>query len=105
MVAVSGVYANAIVSIGGGGSRVDCGSTWKPNAVTSARADALKQRAWTAAALLGVGLLATTGAVVVAGRWPGGFLRQVPVLAGAAALAVTIAGLVWAGVIDRTVGT
>lgn len=110
---ISGVYANATVWAGDAGSRADCGTVWEPNALTSACASALKERAWAAAALLGIALLGASGAVVVAGR-SARLGRDGAALAAWAALAVLvaivgavviIAGLIWGGVIDRTVGT
>ena len=70
---ISGVYTNATVWAGDAGSRADCGSVWEPNAGTSVCATALKERAWAAAALLGIALFGALGAVVVAGRSPRGF--------------------------------
>jgi len=101
---ISGPYANATVWAGDAGSRADCGTAWEPNAVTSACATALKERAWAAAALLGIALFGALGAVVVAGRSPRGFGRQVAALAAIVGAVVIIAGLIWGGVIDRTVG-
>lgn len=101
---ISGLYANATVSAGDVGSRFDCGTAWEPNAVTTACATALKERSWAAAALLGITLLGALGAVVVAGRSPRGSGRQVAALAAMVAAGVVIAGLIWGGVIDRTVG-
>lgn len=101
---ISGVYANATVWAGDARGGADCGTVWEPNAVTSACATALKERAWGAAALLGIALFAALGSVVVSGRPIRGFGRQVAALAATVVAVVLIAGLIWAGVIDRTVG-
>lgn len=103
-VVISGLYANATVWAGEAGSRADCGTVWEPNAVTSACATALKERAWAATALLGIALVGALGAVVVAGRSPRGPGRQVAALAAIVGAGVIIAGLIWGGVIDRTTG-
>ena len=105
MIGTAGVYANATVSAGDARGRSDCGTVWDPNAVTTACADALTQRSWTAIVLLGLGLLGATGAVVVAGRSPDRSARQLGALAAAIAVVVIVGGLAWAGAIDRTVGT
>jgi hypothetical protein len=103
-VLISGVYANATVWAGDARGGADCGTVWEPNAVTSACATALKERAWAATALQGIALFAALGSVVVAGRPLRGFGRQVAALAAIVVAVVIIAGLIWAGVIDRTVG-
>jgi hypothetical protein len=103
-VLISGLYANATVWAGDAGSRADCGTAWEPNAVTSACTTALKERAWVAAALLGIALFGALGAVVVAARSPRGVGRQVAALAAIVGAGVIIAGPIWGGVIDRTVG-
>jgi hypothetical protein len=103
-ITISGIYANAIVSAGDALGRQECGTTWEPNAVTSECADALEERSWTTVALLGVALFGTLGAVLVAGRWPRGIRRPVIALAAVITVLVIIGGLIWSGVIDRTVG-
>jgi hypothetical protein len=103
-VLISGLYANATVWAGAVGSRADCGTVWEPNAVTSGCATALKERAWAAATLLGIALFGALGAVVVAARSPRGVGRQVAALAAIVGAGVIIAGPIWGGVIDRTVG-
>ena len=101
---ISGVYANATVSAGDAGSRGDCGTVWEPNAGTSVCATALKERAWASAVLLGIALFGALGSVVVAGRSPRGRGWQLMALAAIVGACVLIAGLVWGGAIDRTVG-
>lgn len=101
---ISGVYANASVWAGDARGGADCGSVWEPNAVTSACATALKERAWAVTALLGIALFAALGSVVLAGRPLRGVGRQLAALAAIVVAVVIIAGLIWAGVIDRTVG-
>jgi hypothetical protein len=105
LIVVAGVYANAIVSAGDEGFRTDCGTVWEPAASTSACADALKARSWTAIGLAGVALLGATGAVLALGRSNDGHRRRVAVVAAVTALAVVLAGFGRAGVIDRTMGS
>ena len=104
-IAISGVYANATVWAGDTEGRADCGTAWEPNAVTSACAAALVERSWVAVALLGAALFGALGAVVVVGRSPRGFGRQLVALAATIGVVVIAAGLLWGGVIDRTAGT
>jgi hypothetical protein len=104
-IGISGIYANAIVSAGSDFLRQDCGTIWDPNAVTGECAAALEERSWTAVALLGLAVFGTLGAVLVAGRWPGGLRRPLIALAAVIAVIVVIGGLIWSGVIDRTVGS
>ena len=103
-IAISGVYANARVWAGGASVR-DCGTAWEPNAVTSPCVDALTERAWVAAALLGLAAFGAVGSVVVAGRSPYRFGRQLAALAASIGVIVVIAGLIWGGVIERTFGS
>ena len=80
-------------------------SHWMPaTSSTSVCATALKERAWAAAALPGIALFGALGAVVVAGRSPRGRGWQLMALAAIVGACLLVAGLVWGGVIDRTVG-
>jgi hypothetical protein len=98
-------FGNAIVTAGSEDLRQGCGTAWEPNAVTTACADALKARSWTAIALFGVALLGALAAVLVAARWPASVRSHLAIVGLAVASAVVIAGLLRAGVIDRTVGS
>jgi len=102
---VSGLYANAIVSAGTSGARRDCGTVWEPDAGTSDCAAALTSRAWTATGLLGAALVGALVAVVVAGSARGAWRRQIALAAAAAGVLVILCGVIWSGVIDRTVGS
>lgn len=102
---VSGVYANAIVSAGASGARRDCGTVWEPNAGTNDCAAALTSRAWIASGLLGAALVGTLAAVVVAGSPRGAWRRQIALATAVVGALVIFGGVIWSGVIDRTVGS
>lgn len=104
-IVVSGVYANAIVSAGEVGARRDCGTVWEPNALTSACAAALTERAWSAVGLLGVALVGVIAAVVVVGAPRAAWLRHLVVASAAVGALAIASAVIWSGVIDRTVGT
>ena len=103
-IAVSAVYANATVWAGEGGTRMECGTVWDPNAVTSACASALQQRSWQSVAGLGLAVFAAGAAVVTVGR-PSGSRRRA-VVGLAVTVAVLTVGVVMFrhGVIERTIG-
>jgi len=98
-------FGNAIVTAGSEDFRQGCGTAWEPNAVTTECADALKARSWTAIALFGMALFVALAAVIAAARWPASVRLHLAGAVAAVALAVVIAGLLRAGLIDRTVGS
>jgi len=100
-----GVFAHAEVLAGEQAGRRQCGSVLDPNAETSVCATALRERSWKAAGLLGVALFGAVGAVVIAGSDPSKRARRLMAVAVAVGVVVFAGALIWAGVIDRTVGT
>ncbi len=98
------VYGPATVSAGSELLRSDCGTVWEPAAAHQPCIDALTTRSWTAIVLLGLAAFGALAAVVVAARWPASVTRHLGVAGVAIGLTVLIAGVLRAGVIDRTMG-
>ena len=103
-IVISGVYANAMVWADEGDVRVVCGTAWEASANTATCASALKQRAWVSVGLLGLAMFGALLAVFVPAGQRSGHHRPAAALALVVGVLVVVAGLLWAGAIDRGIG-